>query len=173
MPSPTPTNRPNRFSVIHREAMLPIDIDRAFAFFADAGNLERITPAWLNFRILTPRPIPMHVGALIDYRIRVRGVPLRWRTEIIAWEPPPPERIGTRRTARFVDFQISGPYHWWHHEHRFEEHSQGTLMVDRVEYRAPLHALSDPLLVRRDLARIFDFRAEALAACITEMTGSG
>lgn len=157
----TTRNRPKGFSTIHRETTVPFGLDEAFAFFADAGNLEKLTPNWLSFKILTPRPIPMHVGALIDYRIAVRGLPMRWRTEIIAWEPP--TGVGPRRAARFVDLQIKGPYRWWHHEHRFEElASGGTLVVDHVEYRAPLHWLVNPLLVRRDVERIFDYRAAVL-----------
>ncbi len=169
--------RPKSFSTIHRETTVPFGLDEAFAFFADAGNLEKLTPSWLSFKILTPRPIPMHVGALIDYRITVRGLPMRWRTEIITWEPPgpapgpatgpTPAAEGPRRAARFVDLQIKGPYRWWHHEHRFEElASGGTVVVDHVEYRAPLHWLVNPLMVRRDVERIFDYRAGALAGCL-------
>lgn len=144
---------------------MPVGIDEAFAFFADAGNLERLTPPWLRFRILTPGPITMGIGTLIEYRLRVRGVPMRWRTEIIAWEPPAGSsgwQDGTARSARFIDLQVRGPYRWWHHEHLFEERPGGTLVTDHVEYRAPLHRLVDPLLVRADVASIFDYRAAVL-----------
>jgi hypothetical protein len=94
----------------------------------------------------------MRVGALIDYRLRWRGVPIRWRTEIEVWEPP----------YRFVDRQLRGPYRLWHHEHRFEEHEDGTLVTDIVDYRAPFAFLAHPFMVDRDVARIFDYRHEAL-----------
>jgi ligand-binding SRPBCC domain-containing protein len=123
-----------------------------FPFFADALNLERITPRFLRFRVVTPSPIEMRVGTLIDYRLRVRGIPLRWRTEITAWEPP----------LRFVDEQIRGPYRTWIHEHRFEVIEGGTRMIDTVRYAAPGGRLVERLLVDRDVAEIFDFRCRAL-----------
>lgn len=133
--------------------------DEVFAFFAAAENLEQLTPAWLRFRILTPRPIAMHDGALIDYTIRLRGVPIRWRTRIAAWDPP----------RRFVDEQVRGPYAFWRHEHVFEQDGDGTVMTDRVEYTVPLGTTwagraIDRLLVRPDVTRIFEYRHEAMAA---------
>lgn len=125
-----------------------------FPFFADARNLERITPPWLRFRILTPGPIEMRVGALIDYRLRIRGVPVRWRTRIAAWEPP----------HRFVDEQVRGPYRRWVHEHTFEPTDGGTLCRDRVEYAVPGGALIARLLVRPDVERIFAYRRAVLAS---------
>lgn len=132
-------------------------LGEVFAFFADAGNLQRITPPWLNFEILTPLPIDMRAGALIDYRIRVRGLPVRWRTRIAAWEPP----------LRFVDEQLRGPYRLWHHEHTFEETSEGVLVKDRVRYRVPgwvLEPVIHRLWVRGDLDRIFAYRRSAIEA---------
>lgn len=123
-----------------------------FPFFADAFNLERITPSFLRFRVVTPPPIEMREGALIDYRLRVRGVPIRWRTEITAWDPP----------RMFRDEQVRGPYLLWRHTHTFEEKDGGTLCRDEVEYAAPLGWLSVPLLVRRDVESIFRFRAREL-----------
>lgn len=127
--------------------------EEVFPFFADARNLEYLTPPWLRFTMLTPSPVEMQPGTLIDYRLRVRGVPLRWRSEITAWEPP----------HRFVDEQRRGPYRLWIHEHRFEEAREGrTLAHDAVRYAVPGGWLVDRLLVRRDLERIFDYRRAVL-----------
>lgn len=138
--------------LLRREQWFPRPLDEVFPFFADAGNLADITPPWLNFRILTPLPIDMRAGALIDYRIRLWGVPVRWRTEITDWEPP----------LRFVDRQIRGPYRTWIHEHRFSERDGGTAMVDEVRYAAPFGALSEPLFVRPQVERIFEYRARVM-----------
>ncbi|HLO39963.1 MAG TPA: SRPBCC family protein [Phycisphaerales bacterium] len=138
--------------------VVPRPIEETFEFFADAGNLEAITPPWLNFEIVTPRPIDMSAGTLIDYRLRLHGIPLRWKTRIAAWEPP----------FRFVDEQLSGPYRLWRHEHIFENDpagSGGTRMTDRVEYAffgGPLTPLVNRIYVRRDLDRIFEFRRTML-----------
>ena len=143
-----------------REHRLPGTPAEVFPFFADAGNLEAITPPWLRFRIVTPRPIAMHEGALIEYRLRLRGLPIRWRTRIDAWDPG----------VRFVDRQLSGPYRLWHHTHTFEPLPGGdTLMRDEVRYELPLGALGEVahrMLVRRDLARIFDHRAHRIRALL-------
>jgi ligand-binding SRPBCC domain-containing protein len=128
------------------------DLETTFAFFADAGNLQRLTPSWLNFSILTPQPIPMRAGALIDYRIKVHGVPVTWRTEIADWQPP----------HQFVDQQLKGPYWLWHHTHRFTAEDGGTLVEDTVRYRPIGGALVHTLFVRRDLERIFRFRQEEI-----------
>jgi ligand-binding SRPBCC domain-containing protein len=134
------------------ELWLPITRDVAYAFYANAHNLEALTPPWLRFSVLTPSPVEMHVGTVIDYRLRLRGVPIRWQSEIVAWEPP----------CRFVDVQVRGPYRRWEHEHLFAEQDGGTLVSDRVEYEAPGGRLVDRVLVRPDLERIFCFRREAL-----------
>lgn len=145
--------RPERgVRTLSREAVVPVSSEKAFEFFSDALNLNLLTPPWLGFAILTPTPIELKRGAMIDYRIRLHGIPIRWRTLISEWEPP----------HRFVDVQIRGPYRWWHHTHRFETCAQGTRVIDEVEYAAPFARLSEPLLVRRDLERIFDYRAKAL-----------
>jgi len=128
------------------------DLETAFNFFADAGNLQRLTPPWLEFQILTPRPIPMHAGALIDYRLRVHGVPIRWRTEIAEWQPP----------HRFVDRQTRGPYRLWRHTHTFTPVAGGTMVEDTVRYQPRGGALVHGLFVRRDLERIFRFRQEEI-----------
>ncbi len=123
-----------------------------FAFFADASNLEEITPPWLHFEIITPRPIVMGVGTLIDYRLRLHGVPFSWCTEIAAWEPP----------VRFVDRQLIGPYHEWHHEHLFVEVPGGTQVRDRVRYRPRGGTVTHALFVGRDVRRIFTYRQNRL-----------
>ena len=137
--------------VLEREASVPAPREQVFAFFADARNLERLTPASLRFAILTPGEIAMRAGATIDYRLRVSGLPIRWRTVIEAWEPP----------FRFVDVQQRGPYAAWRHTHTFEETSAGTRMRDRVEYAVPfgpLGRLIHRLFVARQLDEIFAFR---------------
>jgi ligand-binding SRPBCC domain-containing protein len=123
-----------------------------FRFFADARNLEAITPPWVQFQILTPGVIEMRPGALIDYRIKIHGIPVRWRTEITGWEPP----------FRFVDEQRRGPYRRWIHTHTFEEHPQGTLCRDHVQYAVWGGQLIHWLFVRRDVQRIFQYRTERL-----------
>ena len=142
-----------RVHLLERTQRLPGTPEEVFPFFGDAANLEAITPAWLHFRIVTPQPIAMGRGALISYRLRLHGIPIRWRTRIEEWDPG----------VRFVDQQISGPYAMWHHTHEFTpDGPDHTLMRDVVRYAlpfGPLGELSRKLLVERDLARIFDFRA--------------
>jgi ligand-binding SRPBCC domain-containing protein len=137
---------------LHSELWLPRPIAEIFAFFAEAGNLEELTPPFLKFEVVTPAPIVLRPGALIDYRIRVHGLPIRWRTEIVEWDPP----------RRFVDVQLKGPYTLWHHTHSFEERDGGTLCLDDVRYRPFGGALINALFVRRDVDRIFQFRRERL-----------
>ncbi len=146
-----------RLRVLERTQLVPAPRDQVFAFFADAHNLESITPGFLRFQVVTPRPIRMAVGALIDYRLSLYGVGFRWRTRIDAWEPG----------VAFVDVQLAGPYRVWRHTHRFEDAPGGTRVSDRVEYALPLGPLGDvahALFVRRSLARIFDHRRETIAA---------
>lgn len=138
--------------VFRTEVWLPRPPEEVFPFFASARNLEVITPSWLKFEVLTPEPILMQPGALIDYRIRVHGVPLRWRTEISEWDPP----------HRFVDTQLRGPYFLWHHTHTFDPHLGGTLCKDEVRYWPKGGALIDRLFVRRDVERIFHYRQRKL-----------
>jgi hypothetical protein len=143
----------SRIFTLEVEQWLPRPLAEIFAFFADAGNLDALTPAWLRFEILTPRPIEMRVGARIDYRLRLRGLPVRWQSEITVWQPP----------NRFVDEQRRGPYRVWHHEHTFTEQDGGTLVGDRVRYAVFGGAVIERLFVRRDLATIFAFRQAKLA----------
>ncbi len=148
--SPFPP-RPDVF-VLHTEQVIDRPIDEVFAFFADAANLQTITPPWLHFKVMTPSPIEMRVGARIDYRLRIRFVPMRWQSEITAWEPP----------HRFVDEQRRGPYRLWIHEHTFESQGGGTLVRDIVHYSTPGGGLVNRFFIRPDLKRIFAFRKEAL-----------
>ena len=136
---------------LHRAAVVPASLEETFAFFSDASNLERLTPPWLAFRIRTPLPIVMREGAIIDYRISLRGLPLPWRSRIDVWEPG----------VRFVDRQLVGPYLWWRHEHRFSEIDGGTRVVDDIEYLPRMRGFSRRL-VERDLTRIFDYRYDSL-----------
>ena len=139
------------------EQWLPRTPDEVFPFFADAGNLEAITPPWLRFHVITPRPIPMRAGALIDYRLRIRGVPVRWRTRIAEWAPP----------VRFIDEQLKGPYRLWRHTHTFEPETRngvaGARCRDVVEYAVPFDRLVHAWLVRPDIERIFAYRRDTLA----------
>ena len=134
------------------ELWLPQPIDKVFPFFGEARNLEMLTPPWVKFKVLTPEPIAMRMGMLIDYRIKVHGLPIHWQTEIIEWNPP----------HRFVDVQLSGPYTLWHHTHTFIERDGGTLCRDEVRYRPRGGALINALFVRRDVERIFDYRQKRL-----------
>ena len=135
---------------LHDEIFVPRPRDEVFAFFADAGNLGALTPPWLGFRITTPMPIDMCPGALIDYRLRLHGVPIRWTTVISVWDPP----------HRFVDAQLKGPYSLWRHEHVFTEQQGGTLITDRVEYAHLGGRLVNGFFVKPDLDKIFAYRRE-------------
>ncbi|RPI90270.1 MAG: CDP-paratose 2-epimerase [Planctomycetaceae bacterium] len=137
---------------LQAQVWLPRARAEVFDFFCDAFNLETLTPAFLHFHVLTPRPIVMQRGSLIDYSLRLHRIPVRWQSEISEWEPP----------VMFVDRQVRGPYRLWHHEHRFEEQNGGTLCLDDIHYRVPGRALVHRLLVKADLARIFTFRQTKL-----------
>ena len=131
---------------------LPQRRDKVFSFFADAFNLEAVTPPWLKFAVVTPAPIAMRTGTLIDYRLRVHGLSLRWQSEITVWDPP----------LRFVDEQRRGPYRCWIHTHSFEEMDGGTLCRDAVQYAVPGGRFINWLLIRRDIRRIFTHRQETI-----------
>ena len=145
-----------RFTLV-AEQRLPLGPAELFPFFADPHNLERITPAWLHFRVLAPSPIAMGDGALIRYRLRLHGLPIGWLTRITAWNPP----------HGFVDEQLRGPYRLWRHRHTFEPDGADTLARDRVDYELrgtdTMQDIAQRLLVARDLTRIFRFRGERLA----------
>ena len=127
-------------------------LGQVFNFFADPRNLERITPPWLHFEIMTPADTVIEQGTLLDYRLRLRGIRLRWQSEILVWEPP----------QRFVDRQTKGPYSLWVHEHTFAERDSGTVVGDKVEYAAPGGRLVHKFLVVPDLERIFQYRHRVL-----------
>jgi ligand-binding SRPBCC domain-containing protein len=131
---------------------LPKPRDQVFAFFANPRNLDRLTPPWLRFEILTQDPIEMRAGTRLDYKLRIHGVPIRWQSEITVWEPP----------LRFVDRQTRGPYRSWLHTHVFFSHQGGTVVVDFVRYAAPGGSVVQRLLVAPDLQRIFSYRHEIL-----------
>jgi ligand-binding SRPBCC domain-containing protein len=134
------------------ELWLPQPRGLIFKFFADPANIEPLTPAWLHFEILTPANIELRQGTLLDYRLRLRGIPLRWQSVIAEWDPP----------RRFVDRQTRGPFSLWVHEHSFSEHNGGTLVGDRVEYAVPGGALTQKYLVAPDLERLFKYRHQVL-----------
>lgn len=143
---------------------IPLPLEPVFAFFSDASNLERITPAFLSFQYITPLPIEMRPGARIEYRIRLFGVPMRWCTHIEVWDPP----------HRFVDNQEKGPYAKWNHTHSFRVEGDETVMEDTVVYRLPFGALGLVALplVRRQVKAIFAYREVALRKALGLPEGS-
>jgi ligand-binding SRPBCC domain-containing protein len=134
------------------QQFLPRPIEEIFTFFADAANLQKLTPAFLRFRILTPLPIVLKVGTLIDYRLKIHTLPIRWRTQITEWNPP----------HSFRDIQLKGPYRLWDHFHQFEPAPGGTNVIDHVRYAALGGRLTHRLLVNRDIRNIFAYRAQIL-----------
>lgn len=147
--------------VLQREQLIRADPQTVFEFFADPHSLEAITPRWLHFGITTPGPIEMRADARIEYGLRLVGVPVRWRTRILVWDPG----------VRFVDAQERGPFSQWEHQHQFERVADGVHVTDRVRYRLPLGrlgALVAGLPVRAALNAIFDHRYEAIAAAFAD-----
>ena len=140
-----------------RQQMFPMDHSEVFAFFADASNLERITPPWLRFEIKTSAPIAMAKGTEIRYRLQIHGIPITWRSLIPVWNPP----------YEFVDVQTHGPYKYWHHLHTFDPLPRGTIVRDYVHYSVPGGVIFGPLvnalLVKPWLNAIFNFREMSLA----------
>lgn len=140
---------------VHRldsQIWIPRPIDEVFAFFSEARNLEVITPPWLHFRNVDRGPVAMAKGTRFEHRLRVKGIPVRWESEITAWDPP----------HRFVDEQRRGPYAFWRHEHLFSCRDNGTDVVDRVDYVVPGGSLVNRLLVAPDLQKVFEYRRRAL-----------
>ena len=149
-----------RIHLLERSQRVEVPVERAFSFYADGANLGPLTPPWLHFRLLNRQPLTLEAGALLDYRLRLHGVPSRWQTRIEIWEPP----------HRFFDTQARGPYALWEHSHEFESAGEDAAVIhDRVRYAVPLGpigALAHRLFVRRDLERIFDYRRDRTAALI-------
>ncbi len=146
--------------VFDTSLVIDAPIDKVFAFFSDAANLERITPSELGFHILTPMPFEIQKGTLIDYKLSLHGIPMKWRTEITRWEPP----------HLFEDTQLSGPYKQWIHQHRFTEVEGGkTRMEDEVRYRLPFEPLGDiaQFLIAHQVANIFKYRNKVVGDILT------
>jgi len=147
--------------ILRREQWIAHPIDEVFAFFADARNLEKITPPWLGFKILSMSTDSIEEGTTIRYRLSLHGIPIHWRTEICEWSPP----------HSFVDEQTKGPYKRWRHTHRFEAHGSRTKMIDEVQYSMPFGLLGrivHAVKVRRDVSRIFDYRRLQIDALFGE-----
>jgi ligand-binding SRPBCC domain-containing protein len=141
-----------KIHTFHSEIWLPRPLDACFLFFADARNLEVITPPWLKFSVAGSVPSTIHEGARIQYSLRLRGIPIHWASEITAWEPP----------HLFVDEQKRGPYRLWKHEHRFAARDNGTEVVDHVRYAVLGGSLINLLFVAPDVRKIFDYRRQKL-----------
>jgi ligand-binding SRPBCC domain-containing protein len=142
--------------LIERRQRVELPREEVFEFFSNARNLEALTPPWMSFRVVTEGAIEMRPGALIDYRLKVHGLPMRWRTRIEEWDPP----------ERFVDTQLRGPYAMWEHTHTFEAAGEQAVVIgDHVRYQLPLGPLGEiahAVMVERDIRRIFDYREIAV-----------
>lgn len=145
--------------ILRTSMFVPRPRAEVFAFFADARNLERITPPELKFKVVTPEPIVIEKGALIDYRLGLFGMSFGWRTLISAWDEP----------NRFVDEQLRGPYKSWHHTHTFVDEGNGTRIQDEVRYELPLTPLGDVAypIVRLQLRRIFNYRQKIIGKLLS------
>lgn len=134
---------------------IPARIETAFQFFSKPENLDRITPPWLHFQFLTPLPVELKSGTLLDYRLKLHGIPVKWQTQIVEWNPP----------FHFVDLQLRGPYKKWVHTHTFVEKDNGTVIEDNVLYAVPgffLEPFINKYFVKPDINRIFEYRRKQL-----------
>ncbi len=146
---------------LYRRQWLPIPLEEAFAFFERPENLARITPPWLGFQMRTAEPVTMAEGVFLDYTIRVLGLPVRWRSRILEYDPP----------HGFRDAQVVGPYRRWDHRHRFWAEAGGTVVEDRVEYALPFGIFGRGahwLFVGRQLAAIFDYRQRRIEELLVQ-----
>jgi ligand-binding SRPBCC domain-containing protein len=151
---------------LERTQVVPRPTPEIFGFFADIRNLEKMTPPFLSFRNLTPQPTELYPGFLIDHRLSLFGIPMKWRSEIAVFEP----------NVRFVDRQVIGPYKYWHHLHEFREVEGGTEVIDKVDYELPFGPLGDfahAIFVRYNLRQIFDYRHRRLAEIFGQAPGDG
>jgi ligand-binding SRPBCC domain-containing protein len=142
-------------NTIHRQQWISAPLEEVFSFFCEARNLNRITPPELRFKLLGQSHLELRAGTLIDYELAWHGLPMRWRSRIEEWRPP----------TLFIDVQLKGPYRFWRHTHSFEARERGTLMRDTVEFAVPFGAFGELCvgwLVRRDVDRIFDYRAQQI-----------
>ena len=139
----------------YKEQFVPSDMDTVFEFFSRPENLEKITPSSMGFNIITPTPIEMKEGAIIDYTVKILGVPVRWRTMITSY----------KENEYFVDEQLKGPYSYWHHKHTFKEVDGGILIIDEITYALPIQAFREivnPVLIKPQLNQIFNFRFQTI-----------
>jgi ligand-binding SRPBCC domain-containing protein len=144
---------------LKKQLWLPQPREKLFEFFSDPYNLDRLTPAWLKFKILASGPVEMRQGTFLNYRLRIRGFPIRWQSQITAWNPP----------SRFIDRQTKGPYSLWIHEHRFEDCEGGSLIKDNVKYAVLGGSVVQKLFVAPDLERIFRYRHQVLEELFNPM----
>ena len=150
-------------SVLHREQWISAPLPEVFSFFSEAQNLDQITPPWLHFEVLGQTDPKLKNGTLIHYKLALHGIPLNWTSLIEEWRPP----------TLFVDVQLKGPYQLWRHTHAFEPRDGGTLIKDTVRYAVPMGTLGDLCagwLVRRDVNRIFDYRAKQIPSMFKEQS---
>ena len=152
------TDDPEKGYRLNAVQWFDLPLSEVFPFFSDAMELEKITPGFLKFKVLTPPPIEIQQGTLLDYRLKLHGIPIKWRTEICVWEPP----------FCFVDQQLNGPYRRWYHEHRFEEIDGKTKVTDDVHYIPRGGSLIHRFFVKPDLEKIFGFRQDRLKEIFDE-----